>query len=85
MQQAPQHTDYASPVLRAASPASSVGTSYHSDQTAQSDAELELPQQAFEQKWQERLQLRQPTQEEADAYENPLLPMPISLGEEEGE
>lgn len=82
----PQHmTDYASPVLRAASPASSIGTSYSPDQTSPSDTEEELSQRAFEQKWQDRLGLGMPTQEEIHASESPLLPTPGSPAEERGQ
>jgi hypothetical protein len=81
----PHHiTDYASPVLRAASPASSVGTLYEPDQTALSDTEPEMSQHAFELKWQERLGLGLPTKEEVQAMDSPLLPIPTNAAEEKG-
>src|SRR5882762_2811126 len=48
---------YAPPVLRAPSPASSIGTSYAPDATSLSDTEAELSQAAFEQKWGGKLRL----------------------------
>lgn len=72
-----QHvTEYAPPVIRAASPASSVGTAYGVDQTAFSDSEGYLDQTAFERKWEERLGLGEPRAEEAIANRPPLLIRP---------
>jgi hypothetical protein len=48
---------YASPVLRAPSPASSLGTSYAPDATSFSDTETELSRSAFERKWEDKLRL----------------------------
>jgi hypothetical protein len=80
------HNDYASPVLRAPSPASSVGTIYGADQTAYSDNEIQMSQAAFEQKWEERLELGRARQEENLANQDPLLfPPPRSAAEEQGE
>jgi len=48
---------YAPPVLRAPSPASSLGTTYAPDATSFSDTEAELSQTAFEKKWEDKLRL----------------------------
>jgi hypothetical protein len=48
---------YAPPVLRASSPASSLGTTYAPDATSFSDTEAELSQAAFEKKWEDKLRL----------------------------
>jgi hypothetical protein len=48
---------YAPPVLRAPSPASSLGTTYAPDATSFSDTEAELSQAAFEKKWEDKLRL----------------------------
>jgi hypothetical protein len=48
---------YAPPVLRAPSPASSLGTTYAPDATSFSDSETELFQAAFEKKWEDKLRL----------------------------
>ena len=82
--QPPHTTEYDTPVLRAASPASSVGTVYGPDQTALSDTEEQLPQLAFERKWEERLGLGMPTPEELIASESPLLSLPNGPVEERG-
>jgi len=80
------HTDYAHPVLRAPSPASSVGTAYGADQTAYSDSENQMGQAAFEKKWEERLELGRARKEEDIANQGPLLyPPPKSDAEEQGE
>jgi hypothetical protein len=84
MPQPPHPTEYAPPVLRAASPASSVGTAYGADQTALSDTEEMLPQHAFERKWEERLGLGMPRPEELKTLESPLLPPPNGAAEEKG-
>ena len=65
------HTEYASPVLRAPSPASSVGTAYGADETSLSDSELS--QTDFERKCKERLQLGEPRPEEGRAELGQLL------------
>lgn len=49
---------YAPPVIRAPSPASSLGTVYPPDATSPSDDEAEISQAAFENKWHEQLRLR---------------------------
>ena len=76
------HTEYAPPVLRASSPASSVGTSYGQDQTDLSDTELS--QAEFEAKWEERLQLRMPMREEIAAEVDPLVPRPSNEVDQRG-
>ncbi|KIM81027.1 hypothetical protein PILCRDRAFT_821864 [Piloderma croceum F 1598] len=48
---------YAPPVLRAPSPASSLGTTYAPDATSFSDTEAELSQATFEKKWEDKLRL----------------------------
>ncbi|KAG6840540.1 hypothetical protein C0991_005900 [Blastosporella zonata] len=68
------HTEYAPPVLRAPSPASSIGTVYGEDQTSFSDCEEQLSQPFFELKWEERLALNVPRPEEILADQEPLLP-----------
>lgn len=70
------HTDYAEPVLRAPSPASSVGTSYGADQTSYSDSEFQLSQPAFERKCYELIGLSLPRKEELRADRDPLLTVP---------
>ncbi|KAG6844037.1 hypothetical protein H0H87_010361 [Tephrocybe sp. NHM501043] len=77
------HTEYAPPVLRAPSPASSIGTVYGEDQTSFSDCEEHITQPAFEKKWEERLALNVPRPEELLADQEPLLPRhPIGSPEE---
>ncbi|KAJ7625249.1 hypothetical protein DFH06DRAFT_1058612, partial [Mycena polygramma] len=76
----PHNTEYADPVIREPSPASSVGTVYGQDQTASSDEELD--QAVFERKWEERLDLRRPTREEEIADADPLFPRPTTAVEE---
>ncbi|KAG9315872.1 hypothetical protein JVU11DRAFT_3521 [Chiua virens] len=74
----PIHTGdpaYASPVIRAPSPASSVGTAYGPDETAQSDSELSP--EAFRQKWLSKLKLDAPRIEEELMSFSPLIqPLP---------
>jgi hypothetical protein len=79
-----QHPEYAPPVLRAPSPASSVGTTYGPDQTSFSDTEQQLSQPAFEKKWLAKLDLDKPRKEEDEANENPLLSPPANKEEENG-
>ncbi|KAF8157891.1 hypothetical protein B0H34DRAFT_629318, partial [Crassisporium funariophilum] len=74
------YTEYAPPVLRPPSPASSVGTTYGPDQTSFSDSEYRLSQPAFEQKWEEKIQLNMPRKEELDADQDPLLTIPRAAG-----
>ena len=74
--QAQMHTQmaYAPPVLRPASPASSVGTVYPDDATSLSDNEQCLSQAAFERKWEEKLGLTgEKRKEEEQAEQDPLL------------
>jgi hypothetical protein len=86
MPQPAQHaSEYASPIVRSPSPASSVGTTYGPDQTSFSDSESEISQLAFEQKCQERIGLGLPTPEEVQASESPLLAVSSNPGEEMGE
>ncbi|TFK70966.1 hypothetical protein BDN72DRAFT_794669 [Pluteus cervinus] len=68
------HTEYAPPVMRAPSPASSIGTHYEIDQTSLSDKESIIGQEDFENKWEDRLQLRNPRKEEEEAENSPLIP-----------
>jgi hypothetical protein len=46
---------YAPPVLRAPSPASSVGTAHHPDATSLSDSEETLSNDAFANKWEQKI------------------------------
>lgn len=78
------HTEYPPPVLRAASPASSVGTTYGLDQTSYSDGESQMSQSTFERKWEERLELRRPRPEEEIANKDPLLPRTTVSHEKKG-
>ena len=64
-------TEYADPVLRPASPASSLGSAYTPDQTSLSDSELS--DTAFERKCLEQLALDQPSAEEVEADRDPLV------------
>jgi hypothetical protein len=78
----PQNPEYADPVIREPSPASSVGTVYGPDQTTSSDEELD--QADFERKWEAKLNLRLPTKAEEDAeLHDPLLPRPSTAVEEQ--
>lgn len=77
------HPEYAPPVLRAPSPASSVGTSYGADQTSFSDSEHQLSQVAFERKWEDRIGLGNPSIEEETANLGPLLERPVAGSPEE--
>ncbi|KAL0961399.1 hypothetical protein HGRIS_006350 [Hohenbuehelia grisea] len=79
--QVEHQTDYAAPVLRAPSPASSVGSQYLADQTSFSDSEGQLSQAAFEQKWMDKLELDQPLDEELEADEDPRVPEPKNEAE----
>lgn len=64
-------TEYADPVLRPASPASSLGSDFTPDKTSLSDSELS--DSAFERKCLEQLALDQPSTEEMDADRDPLV------------
>ncbi|KAJ7707549.1 hypothetical protein B0H17DRAFT_917742 [Mycena rosella] len=77
-----QNPEYADPVIRAASPASSVGSIHAPDQTASSDSESVLSQPAFERKWTDRLDLARATREEERADAEPLLLRPATALEE---
>lgn len=75
------YTAYADPVIRPASPASSVGTAYGPDQTAFSDLEEQIPQQPFERKWEALIGLHHPRKEELVADRDPLLSVPGPNGQ----
>ncbi|KAG6889567.1 hypothetical protein C0992_004736 [Termitomyces sp. T32_za158] len=77
------HTEYAPPVLRAPSPASSIGTVYGEDRTSYSDCEEQISQSLFEAKWEERLALHLPRLEEVLADQDPLLPRHLPNSVEE--
>ncbi|KAF9445383.1 hypothetical protein P691DRAFT_611101, partial [Macrolepiota fuliginosa MF-IS2] len=77
------HPEYAPPVLRAPSPASSVGTTYGPDQTSLSDSEHQISQVAFERKWLAKLDLDKPRKEEEEANESPLIPRTKNKEEED--
>lgn len=73
---------YASPVIRAPSPASSVGTAYGPDETTQSDSELSLD--AFQQKWSSKLKLDGPgIEEELMSFSALIQPLPQNQMEEQ--
>ncbi|PFH49970.1 hypothetical protein AMATHDRAFT_4442 [Amanita thiersii Skay4041] len=76
-------TEYAPPVLRAASPASSVGTVYGEDQT--SIADLELSDAALARKYEDLLELHKPRKEEEEANQCPLLERPEPGSQQEKE
>ncbi|KAJ6611429.1 hypothetical protein B0H10DRAFT_2437517 [Mycena sp. CBHHK59/15] len=82
MSRTQNHPEYASPVIREPSPASSVGSVYGPDQTASSDSESQLGQAAFERKWEDRLDLRRATREEELADADPLFARPTTAAEE---
>ncbi|KAF7299733.1 hypothetical protein HMN09_00979100 [Mycena chlorophos] len=82
MSRHPNHPEYADPVVREASPMSSVGSVHGPDQTNSSDAEDQLDQWAFERKWADRLELRRATREEEQADIDPLFPRPSTAVEE---
>ncbi|KAN0087483.1 hypothetical protein V8E55_006104 [Tylopilus felleus] len=72
---------YASPVIRAPSPASSVGTAYGPDESSQSDSELSP--EAFEQKWSSKLKLGGPRiEEELMSFSALIQPLPQNQMEE---
>jgi hypothetical protein len=75
------YTAYADPVIRPASPASSVGTAYGPDQTAFSDLEEQIPQPSFESKWEDLIGLHHPRKEELVADRDPLLSVPGPNGQ----
>lgn len=75
--------EYAPPVIRAPSPASTIGTVYGEDETSFSDSEGVLTQRAFEAKWLDRLGLGLPCPEEELAEKDPLIvPLPPGSDEE---
>lgn len=75
-------TAYASPVIRAPSPASSVGTAYGPDESNQSDQELSP--EAFEQKWSSKLRLDSPRiEEELMSFSALIQPLPNNQAEEQ--
>jgi hypothetical protein len=71
-------TEYADPVLRPASPASSLGTAYGPDETSLSDSEL--PSTSFEKKCLERLELDLPRKDEQESERDPLITIPLDVG-----
>lgn len=74
-------TEHAPPVLRASSPANSVGTVYGEDQTSFSD--LELSDDALAKKYEDRLELRKPRKEEEKTNGPVLLERQESGSKEE--
>lgn len=82
MSRTQNHPEYASPVIREPSPASSVGSVYGPDQTSSSDGELD--QASFERKWEDKLDLRRAMREEELADADPLFPRPSNAIEERG-
>jgi len=71
---------YAPPVLRAASPSSSIGTDYGDDQT--SPEETQMNSDDFDKTCHERLKLDHPNHDEVMANHSPLLPKPKNPKEE---
>lgn len=79
-----QHNlEYASPVIRAPSPTSTIGTTYGEDETSFSDSEHMLTQSAFETKCIEGIALALPRKEEEVANSDPLLARPVPGSHEE--
>lgn len=73
---------YASPVIRAPSPASSVGTAYGPDESTQSDSELSP--EAFQKKWSAKLKLDSPRiEEELMSFSALIQPPPQNQMEEQ--
>ncbi|GAW01096.1 hypothetical protein LENED_002670 [Lentinula edodes] len=79
----PHALEYAPPDVRSPSPTSSVGSSHPEDQTSLSDSEGMLSQPQFEQKWESRIGLGQPSHRELDAMKDPLIARPVPGSEEE--
>ncbi|KAH7876109.1 uncharacterized protein C8R40DRAFT_1145934 [Lentinula edodes] len=79
----PHALEYAPPDVRSPSPTSSVGSSHPEDQTSLSDSEGMLSQPQFEQKWESRIGLGQPSHRELDAMKDPLIARPTPGSEEE--
>ena len=65
---------YAPPLLRAASPSSSIGTTYDEDSTTTQDDQMSKEQ--FSLVCEQRLLINMPRQEEIDANVDPLFPKP---------
>ncbi|KDQ62690.1 hypothetical protein JAAARDRAFT_112664, partial [Jaapia argillacea MUCL 33604] len=74
------HPPYGPPLLRPSSPADTIGTVYGPDETSQSDDELS--QEAFDNKCEEGLKLREMRETEVLANRCPLLPKPKAGTEE---
>lgn len=72
------YTQYADPVVRHPSPASSVGTTYGADQTSLNDSELS--QAAFERKQESEIALHLQRDEELKAAQDPLLTISLAGG-----
>lgn len=70
-------TEYADPVLRPASPASSLGTAYGPDETSLSDSELTSI--SFVRKCLEQLELHLPRKDEVEAEQDPLITIPSDV------
>ncbi|KAJ4482404.1 hypothetical protein J3R30DRAFT_3260065, partial [Lentinula aciculospora] len=75
--------EYAPPDVRSPSPTSSVGSRHPEDQTSLSDSEGMLSQPQFEQKWDNKIGLGQPSHRELDAQRDPLIPRPTPGSKEE--
>lgn len=70
----PGDPPYAPPLLRAASPSSSIGTDYGPDQTSTSDAQMTAEQ--FHLVCEQKLLLHMPGPDEQEALVDPLLQRP---------
>lgn len=75
-------TAYAPPLLRAASPTSSIGTDYGPDETSIDDARMTDAE--FDAHCKLMLQLEQPRREEMMANQDPLVPKPRPGPDETG-
>ncbi|CAK5272141.1 unnamed protein product [Mycena citricolor] len=78
MSRSAHHLEYASPLVRAPSPASTVGSVHGPDQTSDDG----LDDRAFERKMEEKLKLRQSLHEEEIANKEPLIRRPGTAREE---
>ncbi|KAF9066494.1 hypothetical protein BDP27DRAFT_1330624 [Rhodocollybia butyracea] len=77
--------EYAPPEIRSPSPTSSVGSRHPEDQTSLSDSEVMLDNFRFEQKWESKIGLGEPTQREIEAAREPLITRPVPGSEAEKE
>lgn len=74
------YSDYADPLIRPASPATSVGTQYEPDQTSFSDSEEQLSDAALDRKYTEKNGAEDQRRGEIQAENDPLLTFPVPGG-----